>query len=350
MEVSVIGLGAAQLGYARSDYSINMVHKALELGVNYLDTARSYGDSEIKIGEALKGKREQVYISSKTMAHSKEEAWKHIQESLDRLQTNYLDNYHLHAVYDSDLEKRVGPNGALEALIEAKKEGLIRHIGCTSHLSSVLIKALEHYDFEIILVPMNIVEQEPLGALIPLCNRKGVGITIMKPVATGLIPSKLALKWLLNQPIHSAVPGATTLEQLVENSQVGHYDDFSLSPEEVTEVAIIKNELEDVRCRICRKCEPCPVDIPIGSTLGTDVLYDDYRNMGAEYFKAHSWDSDRVKLDVERRTKTVAAIESCTECGYCEDNCEYKLPIVKMLRETIEPMNSMLTIWKELFT
>ena len=92
---------------------------------------------------------------------------------LDRLQTNYLDNYHLHAVYDSDLEKRVGPNGALEALIEAKKEGLIRHIGCTSHLSSVLIKALEHYDFEIILVPMNIVEQEPLKALIPLCNKKG---------------------------------------------------------------------------------------------------------------------------------------------------------------------------------
>lgn len=89
-------------------------------------------------------------------------------------------------------------------------EGLIRRIGCTGHRSSVLIEALKRFDFEIILVPMNIAEREPLEQLLPLCAERGTGVTVMKPVATGLLPSALALKWLLNQPIATAVPGAAT--------------------------------------------------------------------------------------------------------------------------------------------
>ena len=348
LEVSAIGLGCAQLGSSSTEYAVKIVRRALELGVNYFDTARGYWDSEIKLGLGLKDSREKVYISSKTGAKTKEEAWQGIRESLERLQTEYLDNCHLHGLRgDEDIEKRLGPGGALEALLEARDQGLVRHIGCTSHTSSTLVKALERFDFEVISVPMNIAEREPLTELIPLCVSKGVGVTIMKPVATGLLPARLALKWLLNQPISTAVPGATTLEEVEENSLVGYLDDLTLTVKEEEQVDRLAGQLEHVRCRVCGECEPCPQGIPIDTTLGTDVMYDHYRTMGPDAFRVFPWSKDRVKNHVEKRRQRISAIRSCTECGKCEERCPYGLPIIEMLRDTVEPMEDMLRIWRE---
>ena len=348
MDVSVIGLGSVQLGSSDTDYAVKIVRKALELGVNYLDTARSYWDSEVKLGIALKGERERVYISTKTTGRTKEDAWRHIRESLQRLQTDYLDNCHIHALdRDEDIERVLGPGGAIEALIEARDKGLVRHIGCSSHRISVLIEALERFDFEIILASMNFVEREPLEELIPLCISRGIGITIMKPLATGLLPTPLALKWLLNQPISTAVPGATTLEEVSENSLVGHLDDFALSLEEREQSNRIAVELEHVRCRMCRECEPCPIDIPIWTTLGSDDIYNHYRTMGPENFRAFPWSQGKVKNHLERRRHLISKIQSCDACRVCEDRCPYELPIVDMLRSMVPQMEDMLRIWSE---
>jgi predicted aldo/keto reductase-like oxidoreductase len=348
LEVSAIGLGTGMLGSSTTEYAVRVVDRAIDLGVNYFDTARSYWDSEIKLGQALKRRRKKFYISSKTGAQTKDEAWKQVKESLERLQTDYLDNYHLHALRDGkDLETRLGPGGALEALVEAREKGLIRHIGCTSHTSRTLIKALQRFDFEIILVPMNIIEREPLKELLPLCERKGVGVTIMKPVATGLLPPELALKWLLNQPIGTAVPGATTIDEIEKDAQVGKLADITLTAKEQRRADQLARQLDNKRCRICAECEPCPLEIPIGSTLGTDVMYDHYRDMGPEAFREFSWSIDRVKPEIERRRKTISSIKSCNECGECERKCPYGLPIIRMLRDTIEPMEDMLRIWHE---
>ena len=348
IEVSAIGLGCAQLGSSCTEYAAMIVRRAVELGVNYFDTARGYWDSEIKVGLGVKGNREKVYISSKTGAKTKEEAYQHIHESLERLQTDYMDNYHLHGLREGeDLEKRLGPGGALEALMEAREQGLVHHIGCTSHTSQALIKALERFDFYVILVPMNIVEREALTELIPLCINKGVGVTIMKPVATGLLPARLALKWLLNQPISTAVPGATTLEEVEESSLVGRLDSLALTVEEKEQVDRLVNQLDHVRCRICKECEPCPQGIPIAVTLGTDLMYDHYRTMGPETFRVFPWSLDRVKLDIGRRRQLISAIQSCTECGECEERCPYNLLVIKMLRDMVKPMEDMLRIWTE---
>ena len=348
IEVSSIGLGCAQLGSSRIEYAVQIVRHALELGVNYFDTARMYWDSEIKLGVGLGAEREKVYISSKTTAKTKGEAWQQINESLERLQTDYLDNYHLHGLADAaDVELKLGPGGALEALVEAKAKGLIRHIGCTSHRSSTLLKALEQFEFETILIPMNIVEREPLDHLIPICLERGIGISIMKPVATGLLPPALALKWLLNQPMATAVPGATTVEEVEENSLIGCMEDSTLTKLELKEVARLTDKLEHVRCRICSACEPCPVGISIGSSLGTHVMYNHYRTMGRAAFADFPWSQERVKKDSEQRCRLVGQIEACDGCGLCEERCPYDLPVSSMLKAMVPSMSDMLMIWSE---
>lgn len=349
MEVSVIGLGCAQLSSSESDYAVQIVRKALEKGVNYFDTARAYGDSEIKLGVGLGADRSDVYISSKTTAKFRDEAWQHINESLERLQTDYIDNYHLHALADAaDVAQRLGPGGALEALKEAKDKGLIRHIGCTGHQSrGALIEAIRRFDFEIILVPMNIVEREPLDELIPLCEERGIGVSIMKPVATGLLPAPLALKWLLTQPIATAVPGAPTVEEAEEAFTVGSIEDPTLTRNELAQVEEFREKLEHVRCRICKVCEPCPVDIPIGSTLGTDVMYDHYRTMGNTAFASFPWPEDKLGEAVQKRFDLIQKIEACTDCGLCDERCPYGLPVKSMLKAAVPAMKDMVRIWRD---
>jgi predicted aldo/keto reductase-like oxidoreductase len=348
LNVSVIGFGTGMLGTLDAENAVKVVRRTIELGMNYFDTARSYRDSEIKLGLAVEKDRESYIISSKTHTFTKEDAWREIHESLERLKTDYLDNYYLHNLRgEADIEKRCILEGPLGALVEAKEEGIIRHIGCTSHLSDVLIKALDRFDFETILIPMNIVEQEPLDKLIPLCEKKGVGVTIMKPVATALLPGTIALKWLRNQPIASAVPGISTMEEAEENAMVGNLENYNLTLEETAEVQRLRNKLENVRCRICFRCEPCPQNIQIASLLGTDVMYDHYRNMGAEAFKTFPWDTQQVSNEIPGREEKISNILSCTECGECENNCPYGLPIIRMLQSMVEPMRDMLHIYRQ---
>jgi len=350
LNVAPIGLGAAQLGSSEYDHAREVVFKALDMGVNYFDTARGYWDSEIKLGKALKGEREKVIVSSKTTGKTKEEAAQHIDESLERLQTDYIDNYHLHALSDlDDVDVRLG--GPLEALVEAREAGKIRHIGVTGHtFPSVLVAALKRFDFDTFLVPLNILEREPMAELIPLAIEKNIGITIMKPVATGLLPAPLALKWLMNQPIAVAVPGATTAAEMEQNAIIGALDDYTLTPQEEAEVAQWALDLATDRCRICMECLPCPSDIEIPGTLGTDVMYNHYRSMGPAKFAEFPWEISRVENEWDKREATIRKIDdhaACDSCMQCESRCPYGLPIVSMLRKMSPNMKDMLDIWSK---
>jgi predicted aldo/keto reductase-like oxidoreductase len=348
LKASVIGLGCGVLGSSDTAYAVQVVQRALQLGVTFFDVARAYRDAEIKLGLALQGVRDQVVVSTKTHAKTREDAWREINESLERLQMDYVDNCHLHGLDDDeDMDERMGPGGALEALIEAKRQGMVRHIGASAHRSSTLIDALSRFDLEMILVPMNLVEREPLAELIPLCQTRNVGVTIMKPVATGLLPAPLALKWLINQPIASCVPGATTLEEVTENCMVGNRDTV-LTPTEVLRADEIKAEWEHRRCRICGLCLPCPVDIPLPFALGSDVYFDHLRTMGTEQFRAFRWSRASLEKELPSRRQRIAQIEACTDCGACEPRCPYGLPIVDMLHSMLPPMRQLVGIYEDL--
>jgi aryl-alcohol dehydrogenase-like predicted oxidoreductase len=348
LRVSAIGLGCVQLGSSNTAYAVQIVRRALELGVTFFDVARAYRDAEIKVGLGVEGQRDRVVLSTKTGARTRENAWRQIHESLERLRTDHVDNCHLHALQGGeDMERRLGPGGALEALIEAKEQGLVRHIGCTSHHSQVLIEAIRRFDFEVILVPMNVAERDPLRELIPLCQEKGIGVTIMKPLATGLLPAPLALKWLLNQPIASAVPGVTTIEEMEENALVGHRD-LALTAEERARVRQLEEGLAHVRCRMCEACLPCPQQIPIDVTLGSDDVYNHYRTMGRDRFRSFPWSREAILNDLPGRKRLIAAIESCTRCGECVARCPYGLPIVEMLQGMVPGMKDMVGIYDKL--
>jgi len=348
LRVSVIGLGCAQLGSSTVDHAAAIARRAVELGINYFDVAHVYDDAEAKLGIALEGLRDRVVLSTKIHALTRDDAWREINLSLERLRTDHVDNLHLHAIQaGEDLETRLGPGGALEALRRAQEEGLTRHIGCTGHQSAGLLAALERFPFEIILVPMNVVEREPLERLIPLCLARGVGITIMKPLATGILPSRLALRWLASQPISTAVPGATTLAELEENAAVDTAS-LPLTPDEQAEVASLCAQLDRVRCRICQQCEPCPKGIPIGMTLGTDLIWDHLRNMGANAYHAFPWGRVAMEIDLPRRQQLIAAIEACDDCGLCEQRCPYNLPIIARLRAMLPGHYEIVALWQKL--
>jgi uncharacterized protein len=351
LNVSVIGLGGVQLNSSSIDYAVSIVQRALELGVNYIDTARAYGDSEIKVGLALKGQRQRAYVSTKTEAKTRDEAWRDIEQSLLRLQVDYVDNLHLHALFDvADVDERTRPGGALDGLIEARRQGLVRHIGCTSHVSGVLIEALKRFDFETILVPLNIIEREPLDELIPLCQSKGVGVTIMKPLATGLLPAALALKWLAGQPIATAVPGCTSIEEIEANAHIGHLASFVLSPDEAERAEALRAEWEHRRCRLCGACLPCEKGIAIADEVGSDDVYDHYRTMGPDAFARFTWSRPLIGRQLVRRQEIIAQIESCDRCGVCEERCPYGLPVADLLAAMLPGMYDMVRIYEDLAT
>ena len=293
--VSVIGMGGVQLSSSSTDYAVRIVQRALDLGVTYIDTARDYGDSEIKIGLALKGQRKRSHVSTKTGAKTREDALA-ADQRVARAPADGLCRQPAPAWCGSidDLNQRTGRGGALDALIQAKEQGMVRHIGCTSHIAATLQAALKRFDFENILVPLNIIERDPLAELIPLCHQKGVGVTIMKPLATGLLPGPLALKWLAGQPIATAVPGCTTIAEIEQNARVGHLPDFTLTAEEAAQVDTLHAEWHNRRCRLCGDCLPCPQGIEVAEELCSDDVYNHYRTMGPEAFAAFAWSRDLV--------------------------------------------------------
>jgi predicted aldo/keto reductase-like oxidoreductase len=356
LQVSAIGLGCAQLGSSTTEYAIRVVRRALDLGVTYIDLARGYRDAEIKVGLALRGsahagERERLFISTKTSRRTREDAWREIHESLERLGADYLDNVHLHGLHSSeDIDQRLGPGGAMEALLEARERGLVRHIGCSSHHPEVLVEAVERFPFEIVLCILNLVEREAQEALLPVCRERGVAVTVMKPLATGLLPSPLALQWLLQEvpspPLVCPVPGATTIEEVEQNALAG-YAAPPLNADQWEQVRALQAEYAHKRCRLCRRCEPCPSGVPLAMTLGTDVMYDHYRTMGATAFRAFPWSRAAVEGDIASRRKLMAAIETCTHCGECEQKCPHNLPIVDMLEQQLGGMRHMMEMYQE---
>jgi len=319
LQVSVTGFGGIPIQRIDASSVEKVVNRALELGINFFDTARGYTDSEEKLGAALKKHRDQVIIATKSMARDKKGMAEDIEKSLRTLDVDYIDLYQLHNVKDKRaLEQVMGADGALAALKEAKEQGKIKHIGVTGHIKDILLEILQTGEMETVQFPFNPVETDGARELFELAEKMDAGVIVMKPMAGGaLTNANLTLRFILEHPVSVAIPGMDSLEQVEENAAVGS-DPRPLSDTEREELARVVAKLGTSFCRRCEYCLPCQQGIDIPSVFLFDGYYTRYdlKDWAKQRYQAMG-----VKPD------------SCLECGECEERCPYNLPIRKMLKE-----------------
>ena len=319
MSLLPIGFGGIPIQRINTSEVKLIIDEMLSQGINFIDTARGYTVSESYLGEALvNGKREQFFIATKSPAKDYEAMKLDIQTSLSQLKTDYIDLYQCHLVKDQTQSDQImGPGGAYEALIEAKSQGLIRHIGITSHNVDLLLDVVDDMPFETLQFPYNIIERQAEG-LFERANRRGIGVIVMKPLAGGALDqAELSLKFILTNPhVSVVIPGMDRVEQVVQNVSVLKKS-LELSKTEVDEIEKIRLELGDTFCRRCGYCLPCVkgIDIP------TQFILEGYLTR----YNLTEWAQGRYEAQAIKAS-------DCIDCGQCEPKCPYNLPIRKMLK------------------
>ena len=190
ISVNKNGFGALPIQRTEKKEAVYILQKAFYHGINYYDTARAYTDSEEKLGDAFRYTRDRIVISTKTMAHDAEGFWKDLEESLRKLQTDYIDIYQFH---NPDFCPRPGDGtGLYEAALKAKEEGKIRHIGITNHRLPVAREAVESGLYETLQFPFSYLSSDEDLALVAKTRAAGMGFIAMKALAGGLINDSAA--------------------------------------------------------------------------------------------------------------------------------------------------------------
>lgn len=218
----------------KHDQAIAIINKAIDLGVNYIDTASAYGGgcSEQFIGEVMHARRNEVFLASKTHDRTYDGSMRLLETSLKRLQTDHLDLWQLHNIQtDVDVEFILSREGAVKAIESARKQGMVRFAGITGHKDPfVLRRAIEQYPFDTILMALNAADRHNasfIDHLLPVAVEKHMGIMAMKVPSrgrlfrdTGVRTMQQAMSYVLTLPVSTAVIGISTLGELEENIRI----------------------------------------------------------------------------------------------------------------------------------
>lgn len=363
-EVSILGLGCMRLPVMDGQYNkvnidsaIPLIQKAIDNGVNYIDTAYSYhnGQSETVIAEALMGGyREKVFIADKLpswLIQKRTDMDQYLKKQLERLQTEQIDFYLLHSVKEdnwSNLESL----GVLDFLDDAVNDGRIKYTGFSFHGEiELFFDVIDSYNWDICQVQYNIVDENYQAGKegIRYASSQGVGVVIMEPLRGGTLvknvppevqeiwdeavikrrPVEWALRYLWDQEeVDVVLSGMTTFEDLDENLDIaGHGLANTLTPTEkelIKEVRVAYKGRKKINCTQCGYCMPCPsgVNIPVNfEQLNHAYMFQDVENSRMNYYM--------LLKDGERAS-------SCTECGDCEKICPQMVPIQKILKKVHE--------------
>jgi aryl-alcohol dehydrogenase-like predicted oxidoreductase len=229
-ELSIVGFGGIVVMDVEPAEASRLVSEAVDRGVNYFDVAPSYGNAEERLGPALQPHRERVFLACKTGKRDRQGAADELRASLGRLRTDRFDLYQLHAISSmEDVDQALGPGGAIETFVEARDQGLIRHIGFSAHSVEAALSAMDRFPFDSILFPTNYVLYHQAGfgpQVVERAEQLGVGRLALKAMArtqwregqprsftkTWYEPisdpeeAALALRFTLSQPITAAIP------------------------------------------------------------------------------------------------------------------------------------------------
>jgi len=310
LKVTIVSFGAM----LTPDYE--PMEAAFDLGVNYVDTARRYmnGRNEEIVGKALKGRRDKVYVATKTAptSQSKNDIFKDVEASLSKLQTDHIDVIQLHSLTSG--ERAFVPE-TREALVELRKQGKVRFFGVTTHTNQAEVLNAVTNDpdkfFDVALVAYNFTSGPEISEAIARAARAGIGIVAMKTQAGGyktdvlgpISPHQAALKWALQDTnVTCAIPGMKDMSMLQEATSVMG---MKLTRRDGQILERYAEAITPYYCRLCAQCEPtCPQNVAI-STINRSIMY-------AEGYE--DYELARSTYDELQQDESAFACCNCTEC------------------------------------
>ena len=309
LKVSVIGLGGIPLQRISIDESRCVIEAAKNVGINYIDTAKDYTDSEIKIG--LSGYSNDLYVFSKSKSTSKFGIIADVNNSINNINKSTVDLFQLHNVKTLDWTE------PLEGLKLCQEHGLINHIGASSHSIDIAEKLILSGDFSVVTIALNFIEREGVR-LLDLAEKHDVGILAMKPLIGGAISQTNvvpAISYVLGQNISSVMVGMDRVEQVLNNVKAVEY---TLTDYDRGYLAHETSELKDDLCRRCGYCLPCSAGIDIPKMF---LLHTYYTRYGLQ-----DWSKTRYGNESHNASE-------CIECGKCEGKCPYNIPIINKMKK-----------------
>lgn len=313
------GFGALPIQRISQEDAVKLTRKAYESGITFFDTARSYSDSEVKLGEALDGIRDKVIIATKTPSTTVEGFWKDLETSLNNLRTDYIDIYQFHNI--SFCPKPGDGTGLYEAMLQAKEQGKIKHIGITNHRLSVANEAIDSGLYETLQFPFCYLATDKDLELVKRCKEKNMGFIAMKALSGGLITNSAAAYAYISQ-FDNVIP----IWGVQRESELDEFISYIDNPPSMTEdiAALIekdRNELLGEFCRGCGYCMPCPVGIEINNAARMSLMI---RRAPSANWLTEDWQK-KMKL-----------IENCLHCGKCKGRCPYGLDTPTLLEKNYE--------------
>ena len=317
--VGASSFGALPIQRLSKPEAVKLLWEAYELGMNYFDTAHGYTDSEEKIGMALSDVRKDIIISTKSPAKDKKTLLEDIETSLERMKTDYIDLLQLHN--PNTLPDPEDPDGLYGGLLEAKRQGMIRHIGITNHSLERAVAAVKSGKYETIQYPFSSLASEEEIALTQLAKQEDVGFIAMKGLSGGLITNAATTFSFIKQydnvvPIWGIQRESELLEFIEMEKNPPAYDDAMKALIEKD-----RRELAGNFCRGCGYCKPCPagIDIPTMARMSLLLRRSPYQRYMTEEFK-----------------EQMMVIEQCLHCNACMSRCPYHLNTPELLQENLK--------------
>jgi len=318
------GFGALPIQRDDFDTAIKILRKAYDGGINFFDTARFYTDSEEKIGLALSDVRSNIIIASKTMALTPEGFRKDLETSLALLKTDYIDIYQFHN--PPFCPKPGDGSGLYEAMLEAKQQGKIRHIGITNHRLHIAEEAVSSGLYETLQFPFSYLAGEKEEKLVRQCEENDVGFICMKALAGGLITrSDVAYAFLADYPV-------APIWGIQKESELSEFLLYNAAPPAMTDrmrkfIEKERKELAGEFCRGCGYCMPCPVGIEINNAARMSLMI---RRA-----------PEKAQLS-EKNKAMMMKIEDCINCGQCAAKCPYGLDTPDLLKRNLKDYRTFL--------
>ena len=323
LEVNKNGFGALPIQRRNMKDSVEILLHAYENGIDFYDTAHFYTDSEEKLGNAFEDVRENIYLASKTAAETPEVFWSDLETSLKSLKTDYLDLYQFHNISFTPKDD----DELFKAMLQAKEDGMVNHIGITTHKITFAHEAIESGLYETLQYPFSYLSGSEEIDLVNKCRQLDVGFIAMKAMGGGLIKNSKASYAFLNQ-FDNVLP-IWGIQKISELDEFLSYDESTFLNDSLkAEIEKDKNELGEDFCRGCGYCMPCPEGIKINTCARMSLWV---RRFPTEPHLTEEWQ------------QIMAKSEDCIECYSCVDNCPYELDIPRLLKENYEDYKNILS-------